>query len=133
MRARPDFEMLHGVTFVPVARVNGTVIGIDARWLMPASWALLGCIASASLVSASLAAPESPGWVRLLAAPLMIIVVVLTSMGHELGHAFAGALNGVRVRAVVFAPQGGVTIRSRGHTPLVDLATAAAGPLTNLG
>jgi Zn-dependent protease len=64
-------------------------------------------------------------------ASLIVPVVVLTSLAHELGHVLASRLAGLSVRAVVLAPQGGVTIRSGSDEPAVNFLTALAGPVAN--
>jgi Zn-dependent protease len=60
-----------------------------------------------------------------------VLAVALTSLGHELGHAVAGRLAGLRVRAIVLAPEGGVTIRASSDHPRVNFRTALAGPMAN--
>jgi Zn-dependent protease len=61
-----------------------------------------------------------------------LLAVLLTSLGHELGHAVAARLAGLPVRAVVLGPGGGATIRGSSERGYADVLTAAAGPLANL-
>jgi Zn-dependent protease len=68
---------------------------------------------------------------RLLAGLSLVAAIIFTSLGHELGHVVASRLAGLPVRAVVLAPQGGMTIRMGSETPLVNVLTALAGPLAN--
>src|SRR5205085_5674997 len=82
----------------------------------------------ATMVSQNVATPL---WVRLSAAAFIVPAILLTSLGHELGHVLASRLAGLSVRAVVLAPQGGVTIRAGSDAPAVNFFTALAGPLAN--
>src|SRR5207237_7818779 len=72
-----------------------------------------------------------PLWLRLLVGLSSVLMVVATSLGHELGHALAGRMAGLAVRAIVLAPEGGVTIRSTSEHAHVNFRTALAGPLAN--
>jgi Zn-dependent protease len=112
-------QTLHGIRFLPVLRVHGTLLGVDARWLGARGLLILGLL----MVLA-------PGRDMLLAAATLGAIVV-TSLGHELGHALAGRLAGLQVRAVVLGPEGGVTIRAASDQPRVNFRTALAGPLAN--
>jgi Zn-dependent protease len=67
----------------------------------------------------------------LFSALLIVPAILLTSVGHELGHVLASRLAGLSVRAVVLAPQGGVTIRAGSDAPAVNFFTALAGPVSN--
>jgi len=125
-------QTLHGIRFVPVARVRGTFLGLDARWL-----GRRGLLLSLLVVLVSPAGPLSheqslPLALRCAIGLLSIVAVLLTSLGHELGHALAGALGGVPIRAIVLAPDGGMTIRGTSEMAHVNLTTALAGPLANL-
>jgi Zn-dependent protease len=124
-------QTLYGIRFLPVLRVRGIDLGLDARWLSLRGWGLVALIVFAAL--ATPAVDRSDGWlaVRLLAGLSMISAVVLTTLGHELGHVLASRMVGLSVRAVVLAPHGGVTIRSGSDTPAVNFLTALAGPLAN--
>ena len=123
---------LYGIRFLPVACVRGTLVGFDATW-----FSRRGLLLSLLLVLASPAGPLSrdttlPVWVRLGIGLSSVLAVVLTAFSHELGHAVAGRLAGLPVRAIVLSPGGGVTIRGSSEHAHVNLLTAAAGPLANL-
>jgi Zn-dependent protease len=124
-------QTAYGIRFLPVARVGGTVLGLDARWLGSRGLMLIvllvlftpgGPLSGDSL--ASVAVKWAIGLSSLLA-------VVLTSMLHECGHALAGRLAGLPVRAIVLAPEGAATIREESDRPHVNFRTALAGPLVN--
>jgi Zn-dependent protease len=122
---------LHGIRFLPIARVNGTLLGLDARWLSPRG---LGLVLVLALVTP--AGPLSqdgsiPLWIRVIVGLSSVVAVALTSLGHELGQAVAGRMAGLPVRAIVLAPEGGVTIRETSDQPHVNFRTALAGPLAN--
>jgi Zn-dependent protease len=122
---------LHGIRFLQVARFDGMLLGLDARWLGVRGFGLI-----ALLMLATPAGPLSqdagvPMWLRLCIGLSTVAAVVLTSLGHELGHVLAGRLAGLRVRAVVLAPEGGLTIRAGSDRPGVNFCTAMAGPLAN--
>jgi Zn-dependent protease len=119
-------QSLHGVRFLPIARVDDTLLGLDVRWLDARGWGVMLLLVVATAVSA-----PGPIWMRLLAGVSLVAAVILTSLGHELGHVVASRLAGLPVRAVVLAPQGGVTIRMGSDAPAVNLLTALAGPLAN--
>jgi len=125
-------QTLHGVRFLPVASVRGTLVGFEASWL-----SRRGLLLSLLLVLASPAGPLShdtplPLPLRLGLGLGSVVAVLLTSLGHELGHALAGRLAGLPVRAIVLGPGGGITIRGHAEHAHVDLLTAIAGPLANL-
>ena len=67
---------------------------------------LFGLPVLATLISQNVA---SPLWVRLSAAAFIVPAILLTSLGHELGHVLASRLAGLSVRAVVLAPKSGVS------------------------
>ena len=127
-------QTLHGIRFLPIAHVRGTLLGLDARWL-----GRRGFLVVLLMTLVSLGGPEnltgghSAGvqWAHVLVALSTFGAIVLTSLGHELGHAFAGRVAGLQVRAVVLGPEGGMTIRSASDRPHVNLRTALAGPLAN--
>jgi Zn-dependent protease len=121
-------QTLHGIRFLSVARVDGMQLGLDARWLDVRGLGLLVLLMLATMVSQNVATPL---WVRLSAAAFIVPAILLTSLGHELGHVLASRLAGLSVRAVVLAPQGGVTIRAGSDAPAVNFCTALAGPLAN--
>jgi Zn-dependent protease len=121
-------QTLHGIRFVPLLRIDGMLLGLDARWLDIRGWGLMLLLALATPV---INQSDSGPAVRLLTGLSMVVAVVLTSLGHELGHVVASRIAGLSVRALVLAPQGGVTIRGGCDTPKVNLLTALAGPLAN--
>lgn len=122
-------QTLHGIRFVPVIRVQGTLLGLDARWL-----GTRGLVLMLALTLATPGGPLSsdyPVWLRLLIGLSSVVAVAVTSLGHELGHALAGRMSGLKVRAIVLAPEGGVTIRSTSEHAHVNFRTALAGPMAN--
>lgn len=126
-----SMQTLHGVRFLPVARVAGTLFGLDARWL--------GVQGVGLIVVLTLAAPAGPLsgdgglplWLRACLGLATLAALVLTSLSHELGHVVAGRLAGLPVRAVVLAPGGAMTIREGSQRAVIDFRTALAGPLAN--
>src|SRR5258708_30703098 len=118
-------QTLHGIRFLSVARVDGMQLGLDARWLDVRGLGLLVLLMLATMVSQNVATPL---WVRLSAAAFVVPAILLTSLGHELGHVLASRLAGLSVRAVVLAPQGGVTIRAGSDAPAVKFFPAPRGP-----
>jgi Zn-dependent protease len=124
-------ETLHGIRFVPFARVRGTLLGLDVRWI-----GLRGLALVAALALATPAGPLSqdlsvPLWLRIAIGFSSVLAVLLTSLGHEIGHALAGRMAGLAVRAIVLAPHGGVTIRAASDRHHVNFRTALAGPMAN--
>jgi len=126
---------LQGIRFLSVGRIDGTHLGLDARWFGARTLALMLVLTSAPLVGQFLQGQgqdsATPFWARLCLAGLIVPAIVLTSLAHELGHALASRLAGLAVRAIVLAPHGGVTIRAGSDQPLVNFLTALAGPLAN--
>lgn len=124
-------QTLDHVRFFPLAHLNGTLIGLDRRWIEARGLlmlALVALVAPAGLLSPN---PSLPVWLKLGASVSAIFAMLLASLAHELGHAVAGWLAGLPVRAVVLAPEGGMTIRASSGRPLVNVCTALAGPLAN--
>jgi Zn-dependent protease len=121
-------QTVHGITFMPILRVQGTLLGLDARWL-----GLRGLVIVALMLVAAPAGSGGslPAWAQALLGVAMLLALVFTTLGHELGHVLAGRLAGLRVRAVVLAPEGGVTIRATSDRPHVNFRTALAGPLAS--
>jgi len=122
-------QTLHGIRFLSVVRVDGMQLGLDARWLDARGLGLLVLLMLATMTG-------QPGQdvqllMRLSSAVLILPALVLTSLGHELGHVLASRLAGLSVRAVVLAPQGGVTIRAGSDAPIVNFLSALAGPAAN--
>jgi Zn-dependent protease len=106
-------------------------LGLDARWLGIRGLGLFGLMTLATLIGQLGQDSVSPLWLRLSTACLIVPAIVLTSLGHELGHVLASRLAGLSVRAVVLAPQGGVTIRAGSNQPAINFLTALAGPVAN--
>jgi Zn-dependent protease len=119
-------QSLHGVRFLPIARIDDMLLGLDVRWLHARGWGVMLLLVLVTAVTA-----PGPIWTRLLMGLSLVAAVILTSLGHELGHVVASRLAGLPVHAVVLAPQGGVTIRVGSEAPVVNFLTALAGPLAN--
>jgi Zn-dependent protease len=130
-RTVSDMHTLHGIRFLPVARIDGTLLGLDARWLGVRGVMLMVVFALVTPSGALGEAGPVPLWLKLGLGLSSMVAVALTSLGHELGHALAGRLAGLKVRAIVLRPEGGVTIRSTSDQPQVNFRTALAGPLAN--
>ena len=118
--------------FFPVARVSGTVLALDARWL-----GSRGLLLSLLLVLFTPGGPlngdsSAPVTLKVAIGLSSLLAVVLTSLLHECGHAVAGRLAGLPVRAIVLAPEGAATIRTDSERPHVNFRTALAGPLVNV-
>jgi Zn-dependent protease len=124
-------ETLHGVRFLPVARIQGTLLGLDVRWIGARGLGLTLLLALATPAGPLSQDSTVPLWVRVAVGLSSVLAVVLTSLGHELGHALAGKMAGLSVRAIVLAPEGGVTIRTTSEQPHVNFRTALAGPMAN--
>ena len=79
----------------------------------------------------ALSAGGTPAQVGLrLLAPLILF---LTTLVHELGHAFTARRLGVAVHDVMLTPLGGAArLHGQVETPRLEGAIAAAGPVTNL-
>ncbi len=124
-------ETLHGIKFLPLARVQGILFGLDARWLGARGLGLTLLLMMATPAGPFSHDPSVPMWLRILVGLSSVLAVVLTSFGHELGHAMAGRLAGLNVRAIVLAPEGGVTIRAASDHAHINFRTALAGPMAN--
>ncbi len=124
-------QTLHGIRFLRIAGFDGIQLGLDARWLGARGLGLMVVLTMTTLVGQLGQDAASPLWARLVLACSIVPAIVLTSLGHELGHVLASRLAGLSVRAVVLAPQGGVTIRAGCDDPSVNLLTALAGPVAN--
>jgi Zn-dependent protease len=116
---------------MPVARIQGTLLGLDARWIGARGLGLMLVLALATPAGPLSQDPSIPMWVRIAVGLSSVLAVALTSLGHELGHALAGKMAGLSVRAIVLAPAGGVTIRATSEHPHVNVRTALAGPMAN--
>ncbi len=124
-------QSIHGIRFLPVARVSGTLFGLDARWL-----GSRGLLLTLLLVMFTPGGPlnhesDVPLLVKFGIGLSSLVAVAFTSITHELGHALAGRLAGLPVLAIVLAPEGAVTIRESSEQPRVNFRTALAGPLVN--
>jgi Zn-dependent protease len=124
-------QTLHGIRFLSVARIDGVQLGLDARWFDARGLGVVLLLMLATMTGQLGQDPSGPLWLRLATACLIVPAIVLTSLGHELGHVLASRLAGLSVRAVVLAPQGGVTIRAGSDAPAVNFLTALAGPVAN--
>src|SRR5260370_39058027 len=99
-------KTLHGIRFLPVARVSGTLLGLDARWL-----GTRGLMLSLLLVLFTPGGPlnhasDTPVWAKIAIGLSSLLAVALTSFGPEVGPALAGRLPGRRVRDHALAPAG---------------------------
>jgi Zn-dependent protease len=124
-------QTLQGIRFLPVTRVDGILLGLDAAWLGVRGWGLMLLLTLAAAVGPLTHDATPPMWARLCAGLSIVAAILLTSIGHELGHVLASRMAGLPVRAVVLAPQGGMTIRAASDDPTVNFFTALAGPLSN--
>jgi Zn-dependent protease len=124
-------QTLHGIRFLSVARIDGIQVGLDARWVDARGLGLLVLLMLATMSGQLGQDAATPLWIRFSSAALIVPAILLTSLGHELGHVLASRLAGLSVRAVVLAPQGGVTIRAGSDAPAVNFLTAMAGPVAN--
>jgi Zn-dependent protease len=124
-------QTAHGIRYLPVLHLHGTHLGFDARWLGARGLGLMLLLTLLTPSGPFSADATVPFWVRCAVGLSSILAVVVTSLGHELGHALAGRLAGLKVRAIVLAPEGGVTIRATSDRPHVNFRTALAGPLAN--
>jgi Zn-dependent protease len=115
---------LYGIRFKPLAQVDGIVLGLDARWLTATGWGPI-------MLLGLLAVVISPTPDRWLAGVSIILAFLATSATHESGHVLASRAAGLRVQAVVLAPQGGATIHASSPVRSVNVLTALGGPLAN--
>jgi Zn-dependent protease len=124
-------ETVHGIRFLPVARVQGMLFGLDARWLGKRGVGLTLLVALATPGGPLSQESPLPLWLRILIGLSSMLSVAVTSLGHELGHALAGRLAGLSVRAIVVGPDGGATIRATSDHAHINFRTALAGPMAN--
>lgn len=105
-----------------IGRVAGIDIQVHATFLLLLAW-----VAFAEYQSVGTAAAAVDGVVFVLA---LFASVVL----HEYGHALTAAHFGVRTRAILLLPIGGVSqLEEIPRQPRQELAVALAGPLVTIG
>jgi Zn-dependent protease len=63
---------------------------------------------------------------------IVSVFLVLSLVGHELGHISIAKLNGVTVKAIGFCSKGAYNRRERSPDPRIELFITAAGPLASL-
>ena len=85
-------QTLHGIRFLAVARIDGWQLGLDARWLDVRGLGLLALLMLATMVGQLGQDAAIPLWLRLFSAVLIVPAILLTSLGHELGHVLASRL-----------------------------------------
>jgi Zn-dependent protease len=110
-------------------RVRGIPLRIHPTWfliLLAATWAFERHYRQ--ILATTL--PEAGLWLVALATALLLFVSVLL---HELGHALVALSQGVRVRSITLFLLGGVaSVELECPTALGALAVALAGPLVSL-
>ena len=110
-------------------RVRGIPLRIHPTWfliLLAATWAFERHYRQ--ILATTL--PEAGLWLVALATALLLFVSVLL---HELGHALVALSQGVRVRSITLFLLGGVaSVERECPTALGALAVALAGPLVSL-
>jgi Zn-dependent protease len=112
----------------------GRILGIRVR----AHWTVLLLLPAAMTLLAGGVFPEwYPGWsvtayvAMAAAAALLLLVSILL---HEMGHALAARRLGIRVDGVTLWALGGLTrLSGPAHRPRDEVRIAAAGPLVTLG
>ena len=110
-------------------RVRGIPLRIHPTWFLILLAATLAFERHYRLVLAS-TLPEAGLWLVALATALLLFVSVLL---HELGHALVALSQGVKVRSITLFLLGGVaSVERECPTALGALAVALAGPLVSL-
>lgn len=110
-------------------RVRGIPLRIHPTWFLILFAATLAFERHYRLILAT-TLPESGLWLVALATALLLFISVLL---HELGHALVALSQGVRVRSITLFLLGGVASVERDcPTALGALAVALAGPLVSL-
>ncbi|MDF5755079.1 site-2 protease family protein [Spongiactinospora sp. TRM90649] len=112
----------------------GTVAGVRVL----AHWSALGLAALIVALLGGAVLPRAlpgagPGayWTVALAAGILFMAALLV---HELAHAVVARRCGLKVGSITLWGLGGFTeLEEQAETPRVELAVAAAGPLTSLG
>ncbi len=72
---------LHGIRFLSVARIDGMLLGLDARWLDVRGLGLLLLLMLATMAGQLGQDVSMPMWMRLLSAALIVPAILLTSLG----------------------------------------------------
>jgi Zn-dependent protease len=110
---------------IPIGSVGGVAIRLHWTWL----GALLLLIAALSRIYDG-GADSSTAWLLACAAALLLFVSVVL---HELGHALVARRYGLRVHAITLFALGGVTeIADAPPAPVRDFLVAVAGPIASL-
>jgi len=110
-------------------RVRGIPLRIHPTWFLILFAATLAFERHYRLILAT-TLPEGALWLVALATALLLFVSVVL---HELGHAFVALSQGVRVRSITLFLLGGVaSVERECPTALGALAVALAGPLVSL-
>ena len=110
-------------------RVRGIPLRIHPTWFLILFAATLAFERHYRLILAT-TLPEGGLWLVALATALLLFVSVVL---HELGHAFVALSQGVRVRSITLFLLGGVaSVERECPTALGALAVALAGPLVSL-
>ena len=110
---------------LPSRHLAGVEVRLDPSVLVLAvlvAWAFTGVFRAAHSLS-----------VALLMAAVGAVLVVLTTLAHELGHALEARHRGMQVEAITLLLFGGVTeMHADGQTARDELAVAAVGPWISL-
>jgi Zn-dependent protease/CBS domain-containing protein len=114
---------------IQVARVMGIPIHLHFSWLI-----IFGLIAwtlsTGYFPAKSPDLPASSYWAKGLVASLLIFVSIVL---HELGHAFVALRHGLRTRSITLFVFGGVAqLEKEPNDGRAELRMAAAGPLVSL-
>ncbi|MBM4109177.1 MAG: site-2 protease family protein [Phycisphaerae bacterium] len=106
---------------VTIARVAGIPIRVHWTFALLLVWIVaMEARGNGSVASAAL-------------STLFVLVVFLCVTLHELGHALAAKVYGVRTRSITLLPIGGVAALERiPEKPAQELVIAVAGPLVNV-
>lgn len=111
------------------ARVLGLSIEIDR------SWALGGLLVVLNLGAVFRAAhPEWPAGVAVVTALAGAVLLLGSTVAHELAHALAASILGLRVHHIRLSLLGGISNLERAPcSPRTELLLGFAGPLTGVG
>jgi len=106
-----------------------TLGGVDIR-LDPS---LVVLVALLTWIVAERLASRFPTHIALMLALVTSVLLVLSILGHELGHASEARRRGLRVGGITLFALGGATeLAGHGRTPREELAVAATGPWISL-